>query len=134
MWVGVVRVMGKKIRLWKKIWMRGTDIMLLRKKTWMGRKFRMWEKSWLRKDMCSRHKHVSCFRVVRDWRRVGNGLLVDWLVVIIRKIMEYIAWVTMKWRKTLRMRWVVFYVIWHFGFVCGRNVIMRSRSNIGCRS
>merc|ERR1719350_2242322 len=54
---------------------------------------------------------------------MGNALLVDWLVVIIGKIMHYIARVTMEWGKTLRMWWVVFYVIWHFGHVGGRNII-----------
>ena len=84
-----------------------------------------------RGDMGAWHQHVGSMGMVGYRGRMGQAFWVDWLVVIIGQVVEYIAWV-MNWRKTLCM-WMAMKVVWHLGFVGCWHIIVRSWGHI-CRS
>jgi len=74
-------------------------------------------------NMGARDQHVGSMGVVGDRGRVGQSLWMDWLIVIIRKVVEDIARVV-GWRKTLGV-WMSMKVVWHLWFVSCWNIIMR---------
>ena len=82
--------------MWKKIWLwQQTELV---RDSWVGNELRVCDKARLWKNMSSWKKHVSCFRVMRNRRRMSNALFMHWFIVVIRKVVKNITRVTMKWR------------------------------------
>ena len=88
--------------MWKKIWLRQEVLVwqqtVLVRDSWVGNELRVCDKARLWKNMSSWKKHVSCFRVMRNWRRMSNALFMHWFIVVKRKVVRNITRVTMKWR------------------------------------
>ena len=86
-----------------------------------------------RRDVGARHQHVGSVREVRDRGRVGQGLGVVGLVVVIGQVVQHIPRVV--WGgQALGVGVLSCQIVGHLGFVCSRQVVLRSWGHIGLRA